>query len=207
MKKEIEYIETEYYSLRSLREPALLDDFLILMDKYSSEFGVKGITTSFAERPRYKPIIKDSIVSEINKKGNEAYIRFGANKPYNIKIDFNIDDGEIINNRYNFSSVSLRIDRKYFFSNIRRKVDAWLDFCIKLYDIFEPLFAFSHDSADSASIYGGTGNIKQPHLNCPVVGIFWANFFGPCCIDYFGRARILQAPGADKIEKLKMEVC
>jgi hypothetical protein len=37
-------------------------------------------------------------------------------------------------------------------------------------------------------------HIDQPHRDCPLAGVYWANYWGPKCVGYFGAERLLQAP-------------
>lgn len=205
MKEQISFIQTTYRTLKDLQSPAFWDLFLDVIKKYKKDFGLMGQTISYANHPRYKPIVKEEILKAINdnKPSNSVHICFGGNKPYNFKIDFNLQNGEIVRNRHSFSFVDVRINSQYFMNeNKAKNLNHWLVLCTELYDLFDPLCAFSHDDNDYVAIISGT-HTDQPHIDCPISGIFWANFFGPCCIEFFGKDRLLKAPGIVKLEELK----
>lgn len=205
MKEQSPYIEIKYRTLKDLQSPDFWDLFIELINKHQKEFNIKGQATSHADNPRYKPIEKEEILKTVNYKEpyNSAYICFGGNKPYYFKINFNIQDGAIVRNRYNFSFIDVKISRQYFIDgNKSEKINNWLILCTDLYCLFEPLCAFSHDYNDYIEIISGS-HADQPCLDCPIMGVFWANFFGPGCVDYFGKDKLLKAPGITKKEELE----
>lgn len=81
----------------------------------------------------------------------------------------------------------------------------FIDYAFELFKLFEPAYGRVYCKADyreknlvqGAVAANAVGNDLRKHLP----GIYWANFFGPRYVDFFGEDRLLAAP-AHKVEWL-----
>lgn len=221
-------IDASFYTIKDVMKTDFIERFLKILDQYADEFGIQGYTYSHASKPRYKPIDKETLIKEYWKSEDTIgrklpWINFGGNKPYLYRLSLLVDDGKIIKNRYNMSTINASIDKSYFSEGTReqqqKRIETYLIFCKQLYDLMQPLCTYAHDVDDEHAIsvslskkglyrflgfFYSThfGHIQQPHIDCPIGGIYWLNYFGPRCVEFYGKDRLLNAPGVVRRENL-----
>jgi hypothetical protein len=205
---------------------SFIEGFLEMIDTYADEFGIKGY--HLVDKVRLKPLDKRLIIEELwlpNVAGRDLpWIYFAGRKPYDFDLSIHVEDGKVAVKRYNMTVVRVRVDRDYFIATSeeeqKRRLDTYLALCRDIYRLTKPLCGECHDADDEDAIsvslskrglfrflgfaYSAEyGHIEQPHIDCPISGIYWANYFGPSCIEFFGHEKLLNAPGVVNREELE----
>lgn len=164
--------------------------------------------------------------------GDLPVVFFGGRKPYNFRLWLSVRAaaGQIERNnpntpqgRYIISAIHASIDNNYFTegkADQYRRVKTYLQFSEALYEISSPLFGSAHNSLDARAMSISLsrrglyrlmglfrsqerGFVEQPHIDCPIYGIYWANFLGSRCVAYYGCDRLANALGVVYSQKLK----
>jgi len=151
------------------------------------------------------------------------WIDFVGHKPYKFSLSICVEDGKVVRGRYRATAITIWIDKMYFVDGPeeeqKHRLDTYLTLCKDIYLLANPLCGECHDVDDHHAVnislskrgffrflefaYSTEfGHIEQPYIDCPISGIYWANYFGPSCVDFFGRERLLNAPGIVKREEL-----
>jgi hypothetical protein len=220
-----ETISTDFLTITDVMNKLFIGKLLEIIDKYEECFGIKGY--HLVNKVRIKPLDKRFIIEELwRPRGPDddlPWVYFAGKKPYNFELCVHVGNRKIVGNRYNMTSVSIRINRIFFTFGTedqkRSRTETFLGLCGEIYSLTKPLCGRCHDEEDKLAIsvslskrgffrgFGFAysteyGRIEQPHINCPITGIYWANFFGPSCVEFFGRERLLNAPGVVKREDL-----
>jgi hypothetical protein len=224
MNKGFNLIECVYYSITNFIDKTKVEQLLNFIEYYSSEFAIRGFTLNRgANNPRYKPIDKEYIHKQLCDAKNISSISFGGNKPYHFDLWLDFGNGKIVRNRYNMTLISIRIDINYFLKDGKgnnERLNNYLNLCKDIYKWANPLCGYCHDVDDKLALsvslskrgvfrfFGFAfsteyGLVEQPHLDCPITGIYWANYIGPKGVSFYGRERILQAPGVVQKEELE----
>ena len=213
-----------FRSVDVLKRADFIENLLNIIDEVKGEYYIEGYSYSFANKPRYKEILRDRLVKEILDKEDEnslMMVRIGGRKSPLFNLEIKSGTQEITRGRYDLSIVTIQINHDYFIDKTLNdnKLRSFLAFCKKIYYMTNALCGFVHDAIDNNalavslgkrgmfSLFGLThsievGHIKQPHIDCPLNGISWANYFGPKCVQYFGEELLTKSVGVYDYERL-----
>ncbi len=216
-------IDSNFCTTKSLTNEAFIDSLVDLLSSYKDVFCIDGFTLSQAERPRYKPLEHERI-RHLFLVEKERHIRFGGNKGVRFQLVMLVDEdaGKLLRNTYVKSHFFIHINDQFFEANDGtvnyQNIEKYLDFTRALNQIIDPLCGEICDSKDDhavrLSLDGGGlfrfmgffsmryGRVEHPHIDCPVTGVSWANFFGAGCVRYWGRDKLLKATGVYRAEEL-----
>lgn len=220
-------IAASFQTIMDVMNTSFIEQFLGIIEKYADHFGVKGYTTIHKGNPRLKTINNKFIIEELWRVSDQGrglpWIDFIGRKPYGFNLSICVGDGRVIKDRYHTTDVTARVDRDYFIADSeelqRHRLDTYLALCKDIYCLTKPLCGDCHEDEDDLAISASLskrgifrffgfaysteyGHIELPHIDCPITGIYWANYLGPSCVEFFGRERLLNAPGVVNREDL-----
>jgi hypothetical protein len=221
--KDVPWISSSFCTITSLRNQEFIDSLVDLLSAYKLTFAIDGFSLSQAERPRYKPLEHEPI-RHCFLEDRKTLMKFGGNKGCLFDLTMLVDDdaGTVLKDTYCKSSFFIHIN-KDFFQSIDGTANEYhlreyLKFSADLYDLIKPLCGHTCDSIDDDAVHlsldgGGLfrfmgffsmkhGHVEHPHIDCPVSGISWANYFGPGCVRFWGQDKLINSTGAYQITEL-----
>jgi hypothetical protein len=229
MKNEKKYreINASFGTIADVMTNGFIEQFLEVIEKYADHFGIVGYRPKHNENLRLKPIDKKVFVEELWRPTTRGrglpWVHFGGSKRFSFEISIRVCDGKILKDRYDMTDVTMFVDRSYFTTGSETQQSdnlfTFLSLCKDIYHLTKPLCGDCHDIEDEHAIRASLsrrglfrflnyaysteyGHVEQLHIDCPMTGIYWANFLGPSCVNFFGYERLLKAPGVIKREDL-----
>jgi len=212
-------ITANFKTLKKVNSLPFLDDLIQLINQYKDEFVIEGFTSDTSDNRKFRPLNSHNLSLALNRS---PILTIGGNNQNIFEMFISQGDGTFLVDRYITSSITIDIASSYFFENNQlsiRKKQILLDYCMQLYCITEPLCGYIHDRLDASAIgvalgkHGVTnffgihsisiGHIKLPHAKCPISGIYWGNYFGPDCVEFYGKHILSSLKGIYNYKELR----
>lgn len=214
-------VKSSFYPKADLRTPSAIGDILDIVVKWQSEFAITGYTTSQASQPRYKPIERGAILS-LWQPDVLSYpiLTCGGNKyKFKVKVYCPVQPDPPECQTSKAPIVWIEIHESYFEVDTSERTRLFLDFMKSMWSVLTPSYGYSHNSFDKLAIATALSpsgifswlnvftSFQFGHVHaskeCPIEGVFWANWLGPeCRATYFSNG-VTNVPGVVRAEEIE----